>query len=344
MRKLSINSSIGTSDILVGESLKNVKNYLPNKKIAIITDSNVRKLYQNDFPQGLVIEIGTGEGIKTLQTVENIIEQLIQNECDRSAFILGIGGGIVCDITGFVASIFMRGVSFGFVSTTLLSQVDASVGGKNGVNFGGLKNMIGVFNLPQFVICDMEMLKTLSPQEIECGFAEIVKHGAIKSNELFNYIETNAEKAKTLDAEVIEHFVYQSVVIKANVVNEDAREKGERRKLNFGHTFGHAIEKITQIPHGQAVSIGMVVAANLSVNRGILSPEKAQRLTSLLKLLGLPTQMSIDPQKALAAMKRDKKRDGDKLHFVLLSDLGNADVVEITFDELKTIVATVQEA
>jgi len=344
MKKLSIDSSIGKSDILVGESLKNVKNYLPNKKLAIITDSNVRRIYENDFPEGLIIEIGMGEGIKNLKTIDFIIEQLIENEFDRSAFILGIGGGIVCDIAGFVASIFMRGVSFGFVSTTLLSQVDASVGGKNGVNFGGLKNMVGVFNLPEFVICDMNMLKTLDPQEVQCGFAEIVKHGAIKSTELFDYIEKNTEKASKLDAEVIERFVYDSVVIKADVVNQDAREKGERRKLNFGHTFGHAIEKITQVPHGQAVSIGMVVAAKLSVSRGMLTTEKADRLTALLKALGLPTEMSIDPEKALAAMKRDKKRDGDKLHFVLLSDLGNADVVEITFDELKNIVADLQEA
>lgn len=340
MRKLSIDSSIGKSEILVGEQLENVGRYLPNKKIAIITDTNVYKLYGNKFPDALIIEIGMGEEIKNLATVEYIIDKLIENEFDRSSFILGVGGGIVCDIAGFVASIFMRGVDFGFVSTTLLSQVDASVGGKNGVNFGGLKNMVGVFNLPQFVICDMEMLKTLAPDEIQCGFAEIVKHGAIKSSELFNFIEENVQKAIKLDAQVIERFVYDSVVIKANVVNEDAREKGERRKLNFGHTFGHAIEKIAKVPHGKAVSIGMVVAARLSVSRGLLSAQKAERLITLLNSLGLPTELELDPEKALAAMKRDKKRDGDKIHFVLLSDLGSADVVEITFDELKGIVTS----
>jgi len=338
MKKLSIDSSIGKSEILVGERLENVGQYLPDKKTAIITDSNVRKFYGDKFPNVLIIEIGTGEGIKNFKTVDYIIEQLIENEFDRSSFILGIGGGIVCDISGFVASIFMRGIDFGFVSTTLLSQVDASVGGKNGVNFGGLKNMVGVFNLPKFVICDMEMLKTLEAVELQCGFAEIVKHGAIKSTELFNFIDSNVEKAINLDAEVIERFVYDSVVIKADVVNQDAREKGERRKLNFGHTFGHAIEKIAQVPHGKAVSIGMVVAAQLSVSRGLLSAEKAERMTNLLKALGLPTELELQPEKALAAMKRDKKRDGDKLHFVLLNDLGSAEVVEITFEELKEIV------
>jgi len=219
----------------------------------------------------------------------------------------------------------LRGVDFGFVSTTLLAQVDASVGGKNGVNFEGLKNMVGVFALPKFVICDIEMLKTLPYEEILSGFAEIVKHGAIADEKLFTFIEENVDKALVLDKVVLEHYVYESMVIKSNVVNNDAKEKGERRKLNFGHTFGHAIEKATKIAHGKAVSIGMVVAAQLSVQRGLLPQSQADRLVSVLKNLKLPVDLiGIDTNSVLSAIKHDKKREGETMHFVLLEKIGKA--------------------
>jgi len=339
MKELEIKSSIGTSKILVGESLKNVTKYLPvNKKLVIITDSNVHKLYGHDFPEGTIIEIGTGEDNKTLDTIKVIIGKMLEMELDRTSFVLGVGGGIVCDITGFVASIFMRGVDFGFVSTTLLAQVDASVGGKNGVNFEGFKNMVGVFALPKFVICDTKMLQTLPKDEVLSGFAEIVKHGAIASNDLFKYIEENVEMAMNLDPIVIEQFVYESNLIKSTVVNGDAREKGERRKLNFGHTFGHAIEKVTKISHGKAVSIGMVVAAELSVQKGLMQKSEADRLRNVLRKMNLPIDTAgLDKDKALEAMKHDKKREGDSVHFILLDTIGKAQIQSITFNELKTI-------
>ena len=245
MKNINIKGITGDSTIKVGECLENVRNYIPVEKVVIITDSNVRGYYQKDFPPCEVIEIGIGEKIKTLDTVNNIYEKLLLLEADRSCFILGIGGGIVCDIAGFVASTYLRGVRFGFVSTTLLSQVDASVGGKNGVNFQGYKNMVGVFNQPEFVICDMKLLKTLPEKEVLCGLSEIVKHGAIADAELFSYLEKNHEKALGLDTKVIERLVYDSVVLKSTVVNKDEKESGERRKLNFGHTLGHAIENET---------------------------------------------------------------------------------------------------
>lgn len=340
MKQLEIHSSIGNSKILIGESINNVSKYLPEKKKkVIITDSNVRKLYGHQFPQNIpVIEIGTGETHKTLDTIGVIIGKMLELELDRSCFVLGIGGGIVSDITGFVASIFMRGVDFGFVSTTLLAQVDASVGGKNGVNFEGLKNMIGVFALPQFVICDIDVLKTLPKEEILSGFAEIVKHGAIADELMFSYIEQNAEKALQLDSEVLERFVYESNLIKSTVVNGDAREKGERRKLNFGHTFGHAIEKVTKISHGKAVSLGMVVAAELSVKRGLLAQDQSDRLRKLLKNLQLPVDLiGLDKNAAIDAMKHDKKREGDNVHFILLNKIGSAQIQEISINELKAI-------
>ena len=199
MKILDIRGVTGHSSIRVGESIENLQEYVPAEEALIITDSNVGRYYREKFPPYETIEIGTGEKIKNLDTVQAIYGKLVELEVDRSSFIVGIGGGIVCDITGFVASTYLRGVRFGFVSSTLLSQVDASVGGKNGVNFGGYKNMVGVFNQPEFVICDMNLLKTLPREEILCGLAEIVKHAAIGDVDLFSYLEEHHKKALGLD-------------------------------------------------------------------------------------------------------------------------------------------------
>ncbi len=339
MHKLTINSSIGTSEILVGETLENVAKYMPTKKTAIITDTTVQRLYGDKFPQAeVVIAIEPGEEFKELSTLDTIFEKLIEFEFDRSSFILCIGGGIVCDLGGFAASIFMRGVEFGFVSSTLLSQVDASVGGKNGVNFRGYKNMIGNFNLPKFVICDMNMLATLTNDDILCGMGEIVKHGVIANADLFDYIEQNAQKVSTRDTEAIARFVYDSVVIKADIVNKDARESGERRKLNFGHTFGHAFEKIQKIPHGMAVSIGMVIAAQISVKKNLLAQKEFDRLAKVLKSLNMPTEISLSADELFSVLKRDKKRDGQSIHFVLLTSIGSSVVEKISLQELEKTI------
>lgn len=338
MRTFDIQGNTGRSLIHVGESLGNLRDYVPLDRTVIITDSNVKDLYQSELPSCSLIEIGTGEIIKTLETVETIYRKLLEFEAHRSCFIVGIGGGIVCDIAGFVASTYLRGVRFGFVSTTLLSQVDASVGGKNGVNFGGYKNMVGVFNQPEFVICDTELLKTLPQKEMLCGMAEIVKHGAIADADLFSYLEDNYERALDLEAEVIEKLVYDSVVIKSSIVNMDEKEEGDRKKLNFGHTFGHAIEKVTTVPHGEAIGAGMLVASRLSAERGYLNAEDVDRLEMLLKKMTLPTNFKFDKEEVIDALKRDKKRRGDSIDFVLLRDIGRAVVEKIHLKELEKVV------
>jgi 3-dehydroquinate synthase len=260
-------------------------------------------------------------------------------EADRSSFIVGIGGGIVCDIAGFIASTYLRGVRVGFVASTLLSQVDASVGGKNGVNFEGYKNMVGVFNQPEFVVCDMNLLKTLPEKEVLCGLAEVVKHAAIGDADLFSYLEKYYKRALQLDAEVIEKIVYDSVLIKSSIVNKDEKEEGERRKLNFGHTLGHALEKTTGAPHGEAVSAGMVVASALSEKRGYLSTEEKERIEALLKKFQLPTRVQLDGKRVLDAVRKDKKREGEEINFVLLQGIGQAVVEKISMEELETVVS-----
>lgn len=339
MRTLKVHGSMGESDIMIGEKLCNLQKHVSAEKTVIITDTNVNRLYGKDFPPWDVIEIGTGEKIKTLDTVKYIFDRLVELEADRSAYIVGIGGGIVCDIAGFAASTYMRGVGFGFVSTTLLAQVDASVGGKNGVNFSGYKNMVGVFNQPEFVICDMELLKTLPKQEILCGMGEVVKHALIGNADMFFFLEENYEKALGLDHEAIERLVYDSVVIKSDVVNKDEKEKGERRKLNFGHTFGHAVEKSTdKYLHGEAIGAGMIPAMALSVKKGFLSPEDAQRAERLLENLKLPTRVRLDEKRIRDALKKDKKREGDRIHFVLLDGIGKAVVEEMSYGELESVI------
>jgi 3-dehydroquinate synthase len=338
MKTVNIKSASADSVIMIGERLENLNAYLPVKTPIIITDANVQNFWGTHFPQGPVITIDTGEKIKTIDTVRYIYEQLLAFEADRSSFLLGVGGGIVCDVAGFVASTYMRGVRFGFVSSTLLAQVDASVGGKNGVNFGGYKNIVGVFNQPEFVICDLNLLKTLPPKELLSGFAEIIKHGAIADKDLFAYLEKNFDSALALDQDVIEKLVYDSVIIKSSIVNRDEKEKGERRKLNFGHTFGHAIEKITQVRHGEAVSAGMVLASALGVKRGDLSAQDSARIVRILEKFGLPVRLKFDSQKVLAAIRMDKKREGDLIHFVLLNEIGKAYVEEIAFRELEELI------
>lgn len=340
MKTFQVKVDQGISSIHVGESLSNVGQYLPSLPV-IITDENIQKLHGKNFPPGPVITIGTGEQIKTLATVEIILRQLIRLSCDRSSFILGIGGGLVCDIAGFVASVFLRGVRFGFVSTSLLSQVDASVGGKNGVNLDDFKNMVGLFRQPEFVICDTALLSTLPRAEISNGLAESVKHSLIWDAHMLAFIEKNRQKALDLDPDTIFRLVTDSVAIKSRVVEQDEKEAGERRKLNFGHTMGHAIEKLDQAGHGRAVSAGMVAAALFSREKGMIGPAEVNRITDLLKGLNLPVALDYPADQIIEAVFQDKKKQGSHLHFVFLEALGKARVEKISYDEMNAFIRSV---
>jgi len=325
MFQLTIHTTEPQSQVLIGESYRNLAQYLPSdRQVIVITDANILKYYGDFFRVWPVIEIGMGEKNKTLDTLIYIYNRLLELNADRSSFVVAVGGGIVCDVAGYAASTYMRGVPFGFVSTTLLSQVDASVGGKNGVNFGGYKNMIGTFNQPIFVLCDTLMLQTLPEREFVSGFAEIVKAAAIRDARLFDYLEQNAEKAVARDPEVIRHLVIESVKIKADVVQQDEREHSERRILNFGHTFGHAIEALTGISHGEAVSIGMMIAAQRSVTECGFPKSQLDRLERLLIRLGLPVTIDAPTEDILRILLKDKKRESDYINMVLLSETGKS--------------------
>jgi 3-dehydroquinate synthase len=339
MESVLIHGRTGDSLIMTGESIRNLTEYLSGFEAVIITDQNVYQHYNSLFPTDKIIQIGMGEEIKTLETVKYIIGRLIELGADRTTYIIGVGGGIVCDIAGFAASIFSRGLRFGFVSTTLLSQVDASVGGKNGVNFEGYKNMIGVFNQPDFVICDPELLKTLPEKEVLNGCAEIVKHAAIADREMFKFLEDNYKGILALEKDVIENAVCDSIRIKSRIVNMDEMERGERRKLNFGHTVGHALEKVAKVSHGEAVSAGMAAACMISERMGLLKHKDRSRVEELLANLGLPISLQADNEKLFDAIGKDKKREKDRIHFVLLEGIGEAVIKEISISELQALLS-----
>jgi len=328
MKKIEIKGT-SSSSIFIGESYKNINQYINRENIVVITDNNLFEIYREFLNNYKTIVIKTGESNKTLDTVRKIYNQLVTINADRSWFIVGFGGGIVCDITGYVATTYMRGLDFGFVSTTLLSQVDASTGGKNGVNFMGYKNMIGTFSQPEFVICDPYTLDTLSDDEFNNGLAEIIKHALIASDDIFEYLGKNRNTILNRNKSSIVHLVYESIKIKSAIVNIDEKEQGERRKLNFGHTIGHAIEVIEGISHGNAIAIGMVMAINLSVINNYLSISDANKCIRLIESYNLPISTSANADKLHEKISMDKKREGEKINFILLNRIGNAIIKDI---------------
>lgn len=338
MDRISVQGLTGQSDILVGESLENLIKYIPRKQVFIITDEHVYSIYGTRFPAFPVYSVKPGEASKNLSEAERIYGWLLEKGADRNSFILGIGGGVVCDLAGYVASTYMRGLSFGFVASTLLAQVDASVGGKNGVDFKGFKNMIGTFNQPQFVICDVKMLKTLPKDELYNGFAEMIKHALIADPEKFAFMEEYADELMKCNSELLKPLVLQSVKIKAKIVSGDEREKGDRKKLNLGHTWGHAVESVTGLPHGKSIGIGLEFAARFSVYRGLLSQTDYIRIVNLLKKFNLPVSTAFKTRLVLEAMLRDKKKNAESIDFVLMKGIGNVFIQNINIQEINDFV------
>lgn len=339
MKRYIIRGQSGTSHILLEEQLQNLEQYIGQRTAAIVTDDTVYELYHDLIPSQNIIVIGVGEAIKTLKTIDTLYHKFLEYELDRASVIVAIGGGIVCDIAGFAASTYLRGISFGFAPTTLLAQIDASVGGKNGVNFQRYKNMIGVFAQPEFVLIDVNVLKTLPSNILSCGFAEAIKHGAIANANLFAFMEEHVQSIRNLKPDCLERIINDSIIIKSSIVNLDEQEHGERKKLNFGHTVGHAIEKVMGIPHGEAVSIGMTVAAQLSQQFGYLPQADVERLRHILHSFDLPTTLDTTNRQALKqALRKDKKRYGEMIKFVLLNTIGTAIIQDVSINELEHIV------
>ncbi len=306
------------------------------RRCAVITDQNVgprhapavlRSLATAGF-EPLLITVPAGEAAKSLQTVQSCYDQLSAHRLERKSFIVAVGGGVVGDLAGFVAATYLRGVDFVQVPTTLLAQVDSSVGGKVGVNLRAGKNLVGAFHQPRLVLCDLETLRTLPRREFRAGLAEVIKYGIICDAALFRQLERDLPKLLRLDARLLAAVVARCCQIKARVVGQDETETGLRAILNFGHTIGHAIENISgygKFLHGEAISIGQVAAAKLSAALSGLPAADAKRIEHLFTRAGLPVKIKlsvVQRGKLLAAMKLDKKVSGGEITFVLARKIG----------------------
>jgi 3-dehydroquinate synthase len=334
LERIFVNTPGARSEILVGENWEKVKEMLPEKGVVIITDNNVRNLYGDKFPAFTVFSVPPGEESKKLKVIENLAEKLLATGIDRSGFILAIGGGVVCDLAGFLASVYMRGIGCGYVSTTLLSQVDASTGGKNGVNLSGTKNMIGVIRQPAFVICDTAMLATLSEQEYLSGLAELIKTAIIGNRDLFATIENNYREIIDRDTELLTSLVGMSVRFKADVVTEDEKETGLRRILNFGHTYGHAIEMYMSLKHGFAVASGMELATEFSYEKGFIGKVEKEKIVNLLRKFNMLEYHNVPDEQIEQLILHDKKKSGSEINFVFTQGIGTAIVKKVHVDEI----------
>lgn len=303
--------------------------------IVIVTDENVFEQHAEKLSGYPVIKFTAGEQFKNQRTVDDIIEQLIKLGAHKNTMLVGVGGGVVTDVVGYVAAVYMRGIRFGLAPTSILAMVDAAIGGKNGIDVGVYKNMIGTIRQPEFIFYDYSFLKTLPVKEWVNGFAEVIKHACIKDELLFKVLDKYSLHEYQADSTLIADLIEKNVAIKCDIVTRDEFEKGERKLLNFGHTIGHAIENLHNIPHGHAVSIGMVAACNLSVQLNGFHADEAAKIVRLLAKYHLPVDAETDHVKVFEVLKMDKKRTGDGMHFILLSSIGKAEIKYISLSDLE---------
>lgn len=326
------------SDYYFDASIAYAEKLIPKENAIIITDENVYQYHQHRLEGWKTIVIKAGEEYKQQSTVDFIIGEMIKRKADRKSFVIGVGGGVVTDIAGYVAGIYMRGIAFGFVPTTILAMVDASVGGKNGIDVGVYKNIIGIIRQPDFLLYDYSFLETLPQQQWVNGFAEIIKHACIKDAELFSFLENHSLEDFQKNRVDLNYLIEKNVAIKTNIVLNDEFEKGDRKLLNFGHTLGHAIENEYKLLHGHAVSIGMVMAALFSEEMNNFYSEQKEKLLQLLKKYGLPTSIKYDTNRIMEIMQMDKKKENQTINYVLLNKIGEATVNAIPMSQLKYLI------
>ena len=327
------------------------------KRICIVTDSNVAPLYlemvsmacrmEADRVESFVFE--AGEQNKNLDIVRKLYAFLIENEFDRHDILVALGGGVVGDLTGFTAATYLRGIDFIQVPTTLLSQVDSSIGGKTGVDFDAYKNMVGAFKMPKLVYINTGTLLSLDARQFNSGMGEVIKYGCISDYDYFKWLETNAGSVISRNQDTLAELVYTSCENKRRVVEEDPTEKGIRAILNFGHTFGHAIEKECGFTmyHGECVAIGMVAAAYISAKKGYISDADKERIIDLIRRYKLPTDTSglnLDRKAILNDLKHDKKMIAGKLKFILIKHIGEAFIdTSLSLDDLNEALEYITE-
>jgi len=340
---------------ILREAGKYIRDLNLNKKVFIVTNPKVGGLYLKELIKYLkeydlvpmIAEVPDGEEYKSLQDASHLYDQMISFKLDRSTPVIALGGGVIGDLAGFVAATFMRGLPLVQVPTTLLAQVDSSVGGKVAVNHSQAKNMIGSFYQPKVVIIDVNLLQTLEERELRSGLSEVIKYGVIKDKELFEVLKKNISKIKELDQDCLEEVIAKSCQIKAEIISQDEREKDLRAILNYGHTVGHAIEAVTKYGkyrHGEAIAIGMMVESNLSVELGLFSKEGVKEQEWLFQEAGLKVNFKgIDLSLIMEAMRLDKKKLGEKLRFILPLEIGKVLIKEYNDEKIIKKVIRRQE-
>jgi 3-dehydroquinate synthase len=337
MKHLNYKFSNSSTDFYLAYGISHLKEITDRQATVLITDENVYNAHSKRFKGWNVIVLKAGEEYKVQATVDAVIEQLIEMEADRKTTLVGVGGGVITDITGYTASVYMRGLRFGFVPTSILAMVDASIGGKNGIDVGVYKNMVGMIRQPSFILYDLIFLNTLPQTEWENGFAEIIKHACIKDVAMFNELETGSYKKYQGRKKSVCELIQRNAIIKTKVVQADEFEKGERRLLNFGHTLGHALENQYELSHGQAISIGMTYASYISEQ--LTGFKEAQRIIKVLEKYNLPTHAEFDKQKVFDVLKMDKKRERKEMNYVLLERIGKGVVKQIDLKRLEQIIS-----
>lgn len=337
MKKLTYKFSNTSTDFYFAYGISHLKKLADPASTILITDENVYKANEKRFKGWNTMVLQAGEEFKIQATIDNIIEQLIAMEADRKTTLIGVGGGVITDITGYAASVYMRGLRFGFIPTSILGMVDASIGGKNGIDVGVYKNLVGTIRQPAFILHDMVFLNSLPQAEWENGFAEIIKHACIKDVAMFNELEAKSLKHYQSKQTAICDLVQRNAIIKAAVVKRDEFEKGERRLLNFGHTLGHALENQYELSHGQAISIGMTYACHISER--LTGFKETEKVLTLIDKYNLPTYASFSKEKVFDVLKMDKKRERKEMNYVLLEKIGKGVVKSISLKQLEKIIS-----
>jgi len=336
MLKKSFSFSSAAVSYLFNANFSYLQELVSKEQAIVITDENVFDKHKKKFKGLRSIVIPAGEQFKIQSTVDDIIRQLIDLGADRKTTLIGVGGGVITDITGYVAGVYMRGIRCGFVPTSILAMVDAAIGGKNGIDVGLYKNMVGLIRQPAFILYDFSLLKSLPKEEWINGFAEVIKHASIKDLSMFKLLEQNKLSAFQKDFTGLAKLVQRNALLKTKVVVEDEFEQGERKLLNFGHTIGHAVENLYNIPHGHAVSIGMGVACKFSEQ--VTGFKQSERVIALLKQYGLPPQFEFDKEEAFRILKSDKKKDKQSINYILLNKIGSATAVSLPITQIEQLI------
>jgi 3-dehydroquinate synthase len=340
VKKVRYKFSAASVDYYFAGGLSLMKKVVDPRHAVVITDENVFGHHEKRFKGWNTMVLKAGEVHKVQATVDSVIEQLIDIEADRSTTLIGVGGGVITDLVGYIASIYMRGVPFGFVPTTLLGMVDASIGGKNGIDVDVYKNMVGVIRQPSFILHDLVFLNTLPQNEWENGFAEIIKHACIRDAAMFKELEAGSFRTYQSKQKDVCKLIERNAVIKTRIVQRDEFEKGERRLLNFGHTLGHALENLYELSHGQAVSIGMTYAAVISEQ--LTGFREANRVAKLLLKYDLPTFTDFNTKEVFEVLKMDKKRIRSDINYIMLDKIGKGVIKSIPLKKLENIISSLQ--